>query len=194
MDENEEIWTPEEESAELAKRFEGVNQASFARKTNFPGGASMINQHVKGRRPINLQHALAYAEGFEVSVREISPRLAHQAETATSFSDKRGKLIAHSAGTGKSLNIPFFLEGISEGKTILILTDKIKAHSPTRREIIGNLLNKLALDPENLNLVEELELQLHAPTQQSETSTTSAAPSSTFGSPSTSTKSRKASR
>jgi len=191
MDELKEIWTPAEEAARLAKRFEGVNQAAFARKVNFPGGASMINQHIKGRRPLNLVHAIAYAEGFGVNVDEISPRLAHQAAIAGQLGSMSGKVFTHATGAGKTIPVQVLLEGAAEGKMILLLTDRIRAHSQTRREIIGGLLNKLALDPENMLLVDELELQLHPPAQQTELATASAAPSSTFGSESGSTKARK---
>lgn len=70
------IWTPEEEAARLAQRFEGVKQAAFAREHAVPGGASMVSQHLKGRRPISLDAATAYARGFGVPLAEISPRLA----------------------------------------------------------------------------------------------------------------------
>lgn len=72
------IWTQEEEAERLAKRFEGVNQAEFARRYDVPGGASMLSQQIKGRRPINMSSALAYMRGFGVTLEEISPRLARQ--------------------------------------------------------------------------------------------------------------------
>jgi hypothetical protein len=70
------IWTPEEEANRLAARFSGVNQAKFARENNLPGGASMLSQHIKGRRPLNLEAAKVYARGFHCSISDISPRLA----------------------------------------------------------------------------------------------------------------------
>lgn len=72
-------WTEEEEAARLAKRFDGdasINQREFAATFGVPGGASMLTQHKKGHRPINLDAALAYAKGFGVSLADISPRLA----------------------------------------------------------------------------------------------------------------------
>jgi transcriptional regulator with XRE-family HTH domain len=72
-------WSQEEEAQRLAERFSGISQASFAREHGVPGGASMLSQHIKGRRPINLPAALAYARGFGVPLEEISPRLAAQA-------------------------------------------------------------------------------------------------------------------
>jgi len=64
------------EAKHLAERFVGVNQAQFARTYAVPGGASMVNQHIKGHRPINLKAANAYATGFGCTLAEISPRLA----------------------------------------------------------------------------------------------------------------------
>lgn len=69
-------WSRDEEAQNLGKRFEAVNQAAFARTHKVPGGASMITQHIKGHRPINMDQALAYAAGFGVELAEISPRLA----------------------------------------------------------------------------------------------------------------------
>jgi hypothetical protein len=70
------------EARNLEERFRSVNQAEFARRFGVPGGASMISQHIKARRPINMGHALAYARGFGVSLADISPRLADQARRA----------------------------------------------------------------------------------------------------------------
>ena len=69
------IWTTQEEADNLAKRFEGLNQAEFARVHNLPGGPSMLNQHIKGRRPMNMDAALVYMKAFGVRLDEISPRL-----------------------------------------------------------------------------------------------------------------------
>lgn len=60
----------------LLKSMHRMGQAEFARKYEVPGGASMVSQHVKGRRPINLESAIAYAKGFNCQVADISPRLA----------------------------------------------------------------------------------------------------------------------
>lgn len=75
-------WTTDEEAKRLAARFVGVNQAAFARQFNVPGGASMVSQHIKGRRPMNMDAALAYMKGFGVTLAEISPRLAAQMSKA----------------------------------------------------------------------------------------------------------------
>lgn len=72
-----EIWSPEEEAHRLRERFLAVpNKAAFARSIGLKGGPSMLSQHCSGNRPINLEAALAYARGFNVSLADISPRLA----------------------------------------------------------------------------------------------------------------------
>jgi hypothetical protein len=83
------LWTPEEESERLKTRFVGLNRAEFARDHKVPGGASMIYQHIQGMRPINLDHAIAYARGFGVPLAEISPRLAKQAMEALGITEPR---------------------------------------------------------------------------------------------------------
>ena len=83
-----EIWTQEEEASRLHARFDalkktqGIGQAEFARTNNVPGGPSMLSQHIKGRRPLSLEAATAYAKGFGCSLAEISPRLAKEVQAA----------------------------------------------------------------------------------------------------------------
>lgn len=66
----------------LAARFvalrasTGMTRAEFAIKYEVPGGASMITQNTKGKRPISLAQAKAYARGFGCSLFDISPLLA----------------------------------------------------------------------------------------------------------------------
>lgn len=83
------LWTTEEEAARLAERFKALSQAAFARAHNVPGGPSMLSQHIKGRRPMNLAAATAYAAGFGVSLAEISPRLAAEVEAAKTLGSRR---------------------------------------------------------------------------------------------------------
>lgn len=82
-------WTKKQEAEKLAERFKGRNQAAFAREFNVPGGASMVSQHIKGRRPLNMEAALAYMKGFGVPLHEISPRLAEQMYTALREIDEK---------------------------------------------------------------------------------------------------------
>ncbi|HSV48342.1 MAG TPA: S24 family peptidase [Ramlibacter sp.] len=68
-------------------RFKSVpNRAAFAAEHKVPGGAAMIYQHITGRRPISLESARAYANGFKVPLSEISPRLAEQVRSAADAS------------------------------------------------------------------------------------------------------------
>ena len=78
--------TTQEEAERLRDRFRGVNRAEFARNNGVPGGAAMIYQHITGRRPISLEAAHAYANGFGCTLDEISPRLADEARKALAIS------------------------------------------------------------------------------------------------------------
>jgi len=83
------IWSQEEEASRLHARFvrlkaeKGIGQAEFARDNHVPGGASMLSQHIKGRRPINLDAAIAYKNGFGCFIEEISPRIAQEVLNAS---------------------------------------------------------------------------------------------------------------
>lgn len=79
------VWTIEEEASALRARFDGVNRAAFARDHQVKGGQAMIYQHITGRRPMNMEAATAYAEGFRCSLADISPRLAIEAQKAASL-------------------------------------------------------------------------------------------------------------
>ena len=60
------------ESEKLAELFSNVpNRAAFARRHKL--NATMINQHIKGDRPISLEYAKAYAAAFNLPLKEISP-------------------------------------------------------------------------------------------------------------------------
>lgn len=62
---------------EELKRDKKLSRAAFARTYKLPDGKklneTMINQHVKGDRPISLEYAQAYALGFGLSLKEVSP-------------------------------------------------------------------------------------------------------------------------
>lgn len=80
------IWTTEMEATALKKRFDNVpNKAEFARDKKLPGGASMLSQHLSGNRPISLEAAVIYAQAFNCSLEEISPRIAMQVATAAAL-------------------------------------------------------------------------------------------------------------
>ena len=63
---------------EKLKARKKTSQAEFAREFKVPGGASMISQHISGNRPIGLDAAVAYMQGFGCTLAEISPALAVQ--------------------------------------------------------------------------------------------------------------------
>lgn len=83
------MWTEHEEAEHLRARFDGVNRSEFARHYRVPGGASMIYQHITGRRPISLEAAQAYARGFRCTLEEISPRLAQEARAALNMAGEQ---------------------------------------------------------------------------------------------------------
>lgn len=72
----------QEEADALKERFATVNRAKFARDFGVKGGQAAIYQHINAIRPINLDAAKAYAQGFGCSLAEISPRLAQQVAAA----------------------------------------------------------------------------------------------------------------
>lgn len=83
------IWTIEEEGQRLAARFEEItNRAEFARRHAIKGGASMIYQHITGRRPMSLEAAASYANAFNCKLEDISPRLANEVKSAINQSPK----------------------------------------------------------------------------------------------------------
>ena len=86
------IWTIDEEARRLHARFDklkidqSVGQAQFARDFGVTGGASMVSQHIKARRPMSLDAAITYARAFGCSLEEISPRFAAEVSKATAQS------------------------------------------------------------------------------------------------------------
>lgn len=78
--------TIKDEAQRLAERFKSVtNKSEFARKFKVPGGSSMIYQHTKGLRPISYEAAVAYARGFNCSIRDISESLADRFDQANTI-------------------------------------------------------------------------------------------------------------
>lgn len=67
----------QQEAGDLARRFQGVNRAKFAREHHVPGGQAMIYQNINGLKPISLEGAKAYAAGFGCELREISQHWAN---------------------------------------------------------------------------------------------------------------------
>ena len=67
------------------KSERGISQAEFARQNAFPGGPSMISQHIAGGRPISLEAAMVYAKGLRVTIDEVSPAAAELARAAVAL-------------------------------------------------------------------------------------------------------------
>lgn len=134
------IWTPAEEAKRLEQRFADVSQAAFAREHKIPGGASMLSQHIKGRRPMNLEAATAYARGFAVPLEEISPRLAEEVRRAEGLAlgpDQRNPATVEDHPVATAMGL------IQALGALLLPLDQ------TDREQAEVLLKKLAMTPED---------------------------------------------
>lgn len=62
-------------------------KAEFARQFKVPGGPSMISQNISGNRPVSIEGAIAYAQGFGVPIAAISPRIDTLLRTALNALD-----------------------------------------------------------------------------------------------------------
>jgi hypothetical protein len=140
------IWTADEEAERLGERFRalkentGMGQAKFARQYDVPGGASIVNQHIKGHRPISQKAAIAYAKGFGCPLVEISPRIALEVESAADVN----------AGSSPEAEQPSALAVIAPmplRQTLERLAYFIGESPPDKREIIGSMLDRLAKHP-----------------------------------------------
>jgi len=83
-----------EDARRLRARFEslrasGKTQAAFAEEFDVPGGAAMISQHIKEKRPISIDHAKAYMRGFNCDLRDISQALAEHVPKNSSLVSKK---------------------------------------------------------------------------------------------------------
>ena len=72
------------DAARVERLMAGRNKAEFARENAFPGGASMISQHISGHRPLSLEAAIAYASGLGVTLDDVSPGAADRIRAAGS--------------------------------------------------------------------------------------------------------------
>ncbi len=139
------IWTQTEEARHLQRRFDllksekRIGQAEFARANALPGGPSMVTQHLKEHRPINLAAAKAYARGFGCSLAEISPRLAQEVNpieigTNGNLKTKPDELVIPQFKTGGSMGRGLLLRdqpGVIRGWTVNQewLQKNIKSHT-----------------------------------------------------------------
>lgn len=144
------MWTQEEEAAKLLKRFNelkllGVGQAQFARDFKVPGGPSMLSQHIKNRRPLNLEAALAYAEGFGCELVEISPRLAQEVASAARAAGLSTDKPWHGANPVSENNSQIETDGVAQA--IVVLRDALGTLSDEARETAALLMGKMASQP-----------------------------------------------
>lgn len=153
----------EDEAAKLARRFAGVNRAKFARENKVPGGDSMVYQHMKNLRPMNLDQAMAYAAGFKCSLRDISPRLADQVERAVMGSAASIALpvpaLTASGAVGQAVSIE---------QAVRVLAGALAASDDLSRELSASILKALTQDPSRIDeLAAKLETILSPPKKNS---------------------------
>lgn len=98
----------------------------------------MLSQHIKGRRPLNLEAAVAYAKGFGVTLEEISPRLAEEVRKSQALI--QSPLPVASASVAQ---VPDVVRVIEELAALLLPLDAAD------REQAEVILKKVALSPEN---------------------------------------------
>lgn len=114
------IWTLEEEAERLKDRFTDVNRAAFARDNKLKGGQAVIYHHINGIRPISKSAALADAKGFNVSLAEISPRLAKKAVDMNAEFGRHENLKTSKS----SLNETEYSDEIEKVITLMLTTDE----------------------------------------------------------------------
>lgn len=143
------MWTPEEEAANLKRRFDAVKASpnmtirKFAEQHQLPGGPSFISQHTSGNRPIGIDSAIAYARAFGVPLEEISPRLAAEAVAqAKAVGVAPPAPRAHPPGPAPDVHIA--LEAIARRL--------ISADAGTR-ELVAGMLASMAKNPESYSRV-----------------------------------------
>lgn len=93
--------------------------------------------------------------------------LPHQRQAVEKIAKKVDQPFFHATGSGKNSTAIAAIQAHLAGRTILTLSDHIRPHSNTRREIIGNLLLRLANDPDNAEVAEELSVLIDPPDKQS---------------------------
>lgn len=133
------------EAKNLDRLFYGVNQAEFARKHQVPGGASMVSQHIKGRRAISMEAAIAYAKGFNLPLSAISNRL-HELALSAGAASQNDKLAF--ARTPHAQTVAFQLAQL------------MAMHDRPRRDGIGVVFEHLKAAPQNEDAIEAMAILL----------------------------------
>lgn len=105
------IWTQQQEAENLKKLFDelkkskGISRAEFNRQHQIKGGANMIQQHINGSRPISIDSVLSYAEGFNLPIEKISPRIADFIKKANALQGKLAKTNTDYLEQPQSVNV-----------------------------------------------------------------------------------------
>ena len=140
----------ETDGARLQRMFDalksetGMKKAEFARVFKFPGGASMISQHISGHRPISLDAMVAYAKGFKCAVADISPTLAASLPTGPLYTEGSKQPIAPVNQAQKAIDIEASLHCLRMAALRIDDAD---------RDALAGYVSKLIRDPERADLV-----------------------------------------
>ncbi len=150
------IWSTEEEAERLGKRFAylkqatGMGQAKFARDYSVPGGPSIVNQHIKGHRPISMAAAISYAKGFGCPLAEISPRIALEVESASGINAGAGTPAVEQPNSLAVITPPDLRQ------TLERLAYFVGECPPDKREIVGSMLGMIAKYPHDTSTLDTL--------------------------------------
>ncbi len=120
----------------LAERFKSIpNRAKFARDFSVPGGQAMIYQHINDLKPISIEAAIAYANGFGCSIAEISPTIM---ATLKKVLDGSVDLTIERATAAGSTEVTLveFKQGAAEPKA-----EPYKVTEPNIAEVVALMLN-----------------------------------------------------
>lgn len=119
--------------ADLIAQRQVTNYAEFARKNGVPGGKSMLKQHLDAARPISMDAALAYINGLNCDLRQLSPRLADAVSASSHLADKTPPTQLLSSAEQKLVNA--YRAADERGHAALLwIAEQILA-APSRRAI-----------------------------------------------------------
>jgi len=143
----------ETDGARIQKMFDalkletGMKKAEFARVFNFPGGASMISQHISGHRPISLDAMVAYTKGFNCSVADISPTMAASLPTTAPYTEGSKQFAALIDTASRTTN------GADDDSDLIAALRafglRLETADDTERRRVKAVFNDLVDDPAN---------------------------------------------
>jgi hypothetical protein len=120
----------------------------------------MVSQHIKARRPISIEAAIAYAAGFGCPVSEISPRLAKTIDRGASISEQAQATSSQDAMIVRGSIQQKTSADCSLSQTLASLVYHLEQAEPAMREPAGALLAAIAKTPDNPALLASLEALL----------------------------------